>query len=301
MPSLYAHQHIAKKVFDKMDKPNYIKNNFNEFLLGSLGLEMFNYHKLLKMLQNSSLEQLGSTLKFAKHKDFLLTLIEYSKGDVKHMVYVLGFITNYASDRTIRPYVHSKTEKSEGGGDIVKQIEFEQALDAYLYRKIELENTVVQGEFFKNVRQKELRHVSGLLSSVCRSVSPDIRVWRKDIVGAYLDTKAFTNKVKEDKSDAMKKIRLYEAMIGKTGMLTIHVPPNIIQGNDVFNLARRIWRAPFQIHSARSESVVDLIEKSVDLSINLINQISEYYIDECSIDTVEELIGNINFNGREIE
>lgn len=301
MPSLYAHQKIANDVFNKMDKPNYIKSNYNEFLLGSLGLEIFNYHKLLKMLQNSRLEQLGSTLKFADHRNFLLTLVEYSKGDPRHMVYVIGLITNYAADRTVRPYIHSKTEKAEGGGDVVGQIEFEQALDAYLYREKEMKNTVVQAEFLGKVKRSNLRHVSGLLSSVCRYISSDKRIWRKDIVGAFEDTKTFMKKVKEDKDEAMKKMCLYEAMIGKTGRLTTYVPPNVIQGNDVFNLAHRTWRAPFEMHIARNESVNDLIKSSVDLSIVIINQLNEYYIGECGIDRIEELVGNINFNGRAME
>jgi len=301
MPSLYTHQMIAKEVFNKMDKPNYIKDNFNEFLLGSIGLEMFNYHKLLKMLQNSPLEQFGSQLRFANHKDFLLTLIEYSKGDVKHMIYVLGFITNYATDRTIRPYIHSRTEKAEGGGDVVRQAEFEQALDAYLYREIELETTVQQANFLERIARRDLRHVAGLLSSVCRYVSDNKRIWKKDIVGSYDDTKAFTKKVKVDRGEAMDKMRLHEAMIGKNGRLTIYVPPNIIQGNDIFNLAHRTWRAPFEMHKARSESVTDLIDMSMNLSINIINQVNEYYIDECNLDRIEEIVGNVNFNGREME
>lgn len=301
MPSLYTHQMVAKKVFEKMDKPNYIKNNFNEFLMGSLGLEIFNYHRLLNMMQNSRLEQTASTLKYTNHKELLLTLIEYSKGDMKNMVYTLGFLTNYATDRTVRPYIHSRTEKPEGGGDVVKQIEFEQALDTYIYREKEMENTVVQADFLNQVKRKNLRKASGLLSSVCRHVLQDKRIWKKDIIAAFDDTRKFAKKMKEEKEEAAKKMKVYEALIGKTGRISIFVPPNIIQGNDIFNLAHRTWRAPWIIKNARTESVTDLIKKSVDLSIDIINQINEYYIDECSIEKVEQAIGNVNFNGREME
>ena len=300
MPSLYTHQMIAKRAFNKMGKPNYIKNNFNEFLLGSLGLEIFNYHKLLKIFQNSQLGQAASSLKYAKHKDFLLTLIEYSKGDVKHMVYVLGFMTNYASDRTIRPYIHSRTERPEGGGDIVKQTEFEQALDAYLYREEELETTVEQAEFLYKIRRKQVRHIAGLLSSTSRSVMPEIRVWRKSIVDAIEDTRDFTQRINEGRNDAKKKMKLYEAMIGKVGMITQYVPPNIIQGNDIFNFAHRTWRAPFALHTARSESITDLINESLELSLKIINQINDYYIEECDLEQIENIIGKYNFNGREM-
>ncbi|MEX1376624.1 MAG: zinc dependent phospholipase C family protein [Eubacteriales bacterium] len=300
MPSLYTHQVIAEKVFKKMNKPNYIKEHYDEFLLGSIGVEMFNYHKLLKIFKFSHLEQTGYQLKYANHKDFILTLIEYSKGDVRRMVYVLGIMTNYAADRTIRPYIHSATEKPEGGGDTAKQIEFEQALDAYIYRENELEDIVAQADFLAKVKRKDVRHVSGLLSSVCRYVSDGKRVWRKDVVAAYDDMVKFTLKIKRDEKEAMQKMRLYEAMIGKVGRLTIYVPPNIIQGNDIFNLAHRTWRAPHQPQKARTESIVDLIEKSVDLSVDIINQVNEYYIDECTIEKVEKAIGNINFNGREM-
>lgn len=301
MPSLYAHQTIANKVFDKMGKPNYIKNNYNEFMLGSMGIDMFNYHKLMKVMQNSSFEQLGSNLKYAKHKDFLLTLIEYSKGDVKHMVYVIGFITSYATDRMVRPYIHSRTEKPEGGGDTVKQIEFEQALDTYLYREKELESNVAQAEFLLKVKRKELRHTSKLLSSVCRHIYPGRRIWKKDIVASYLDTKEFTQKIKKDGTDAMNKMRFKEGMIGKLGRLSVYVPPQIIQGNDTFNLARRTWRAPFAMQTARNESIVDLLNSSVDISADLINWINDYYLGDCEIDKIEKIIGNINFNGREME
>jgi len=301
MPSLYAHQIIANKVFDRMGKPTYIKNKYNEFLLGSMGLDMFNYHKLLKMFANSPLDSLGSALKYAKHKDFLLALIEYSKGDVGQMVYVMGFITSYAADRTVRPYIHSRTEKPEGGGDVIKQIEFEQALDAYLYREGELEDDVVQADFLKKIKRRQMRHVSKLISSVCRHIFPGRRIWKKDIVAAYLDTKVFTQKINKHAADATKKMRLYEGMIGKMGRLTIFVPPQIIQGNDVFNLARRTWRAPFAMHAARNESVIDLMELSVDLSIDLINRLNEYYLGDSEIEHVEKMICNINFNGREME
>lgn len=301
MPSLYAHQTIANKVFDKIGKPNYIKNNYNEFMLGSMGLDMFNYHKLLKMMQNSALEQLGSNLKYARHKELLLSLIEYSKGDVKHMVYVIGFITNYATDRTVRPYIHSRTEKPEGGGDTVKQIEFEQALDAYLYRENELEDDVVQAEFLSKVKRREMRHAAKLLSSVCRHMFPGKRIWNKDIVASYIDTSTFTQKIKKHKENAEKKIRLREGMIGKVGMLSVYVPPKIIQGNDIFNLARRTWRAPFAMHTVRNESITDLLNNSVDAAIDLINQINEYYLGDCELDKIEKSIGNINFNGREME
>lgn len=292
---------IAKKVFEKMDKPEYIKNNYNEFLMGSLGLEVFNYHRLLKMLQKSQLERIASVLKYIKHKEFLMTLIEHAKGDIKLMVYTLGVMTNYATDRTVRPYIHSRTEKSEGGGDIIKQIEFEQALDTYIFREKEMENIVVQADFLNSVKRKNLRKVSGFLSSVCRYVSEDKRIWRKDIIAAFDDTRAFTKKVREAKEEAAKKMKTHEALIGKTGRIAVFVPPNIIQGNDIFNLARRTWRAPWLIQKARTESVTDLIKKSVDLSVDIINQVSEYYIDECDIKKVEQFIGNVNFNGREME
>ena len=300
MPSLYTHEIIAEKVFKKLNKPNYIKLHYNEFLLGSIGLEMFNYHKLLKMFKRSHLEQIGYQLKYGYHKDFLLTLIEYSKGDARRMVYVMGFLTNYAADRTIRPYVQSATEKPEGGGDAAKQIEFEQALDAYLYRENEIKDTVIQAGFLERIRQREIRHVSGLLSSVCRYVSDGKRVWRKEVVAAYDDTKKFVQRIKKDKKEAMDKIRIYEVMIGKIGRLSMYVPPNIIQGNDIFNLARRTWRVPFQMHKARTESINDLIEKSVDLAVDIINKVNEYYIDECTIETLGEALGNVNFNGRDL-
>ena len=300
MPSLYTHQIIAEKVFEKMGKPNYIKNNFNEFLMGSLGFEIFNYHRLLKMLKNSYLEQLSSVLKYIKHKEFLMALIEKSKGDIKLMVYTLGFLTNYAADTMIRPYIHSVTEKPEGGGDTIKQIEFEQALDAYIYREKEMENTVEQANFLNSVKRRDIRRVSGFLSSVCRYVADNKRIWRKDIVASFDDTRDFTRKIKIEKEDAVKKMKIHEAMIGKTGRIAIFVPPNIITGNDVFNLAHRTWRAPWLQQKARNESVTDLIKKSVDFSVDIINQISEYYLGECETEKVESIIGNVNFNGREM-
>lgn len=284
-----------------MDEVDYIKRNFDAFLLGSVGFEMFSYHKLLKLFQSSSLEQLGSQLKFVHHKDFLLTLIEYSKGNVEYMVYTIGFLINYATDITTRPYIHSKTEKPEGGGDVIKQTQFEQALDAYLYREQEQKSTVVRGGFLQNIKQKKIRYVSGLLSSVCRKVAPQTRVWKKDIVAAYDHTKAFTKRINEDKEEAMDKMKAYENIIGKKGRLSIFVPPNIISGNDIFNLAHRTWRAPWQMQVSRNESVLDLLNKSIDVAINIINQVTEYYLSECSIDDVEKVVGNINFNGREIQ
>jgi len=301
MPSLYAHKMIADKVFDKLEKPSYIKNNYNEFLLGSIGLEMFNYHRLFKMLQSSHLEQLGSVLKYINHKEFILTLIKQSKGEVKYIIYVLGFITNYSADRTIRPYMHSQTEKPEGGGDIIKQIEFEQALDAYLYRENELESQVKQAEYLQNVKRREIRNVSKLLSIVCRYVSSDKRIWKKDIIAAYEDTKSFTQKIKEDGNEAVRKMKLYEAMIGKQGRLAIYIPPDIITGNDIFNLAHRTWRAPWRVQKARTESIKDLIKNAVGLAVELINLVNDYYLDECGIEEIEQAFGNINFNGREME
>ena len=91
MPSLYAHKMIADKVFDKLEKPSYIKNNYNEFLLGSIGLEMFNYHRLFKMLQSSHLEQLGSVLKYINHVITSYS-IHYTKlyEDMINEIYIYG-------------------------------------------------------------------------------------------------------------------------------------------------------------------------------------------------------------------
>lgn len=301
MPSLYTHQLIARKVFDELEQPEYIKRHYGVFLLGSIGLDMFSYHNLLKVFAYSNLDRLGTTIKYSHHKEFLLELIEISKDNPEYMVYVTGFLCSYATDKTIRPFIHYQTEKPEGGADANKQVKFEQALDAYLYRKGEHEGMPRQGDFLGNMPQGNLRNIANLVRRACNAALDGKKIHRMDIVSAYIDTYTFTRKLKEYNEQAYNKMRTQEVLLGKKGALTILVPPHIIPGNDWFNLAHRGWRVQWEMNVSRSESIIDLVDMSIESALDIINIVNGYYLGESSLDEVEDIIGNINFNGREMQ
>jgi hypothetical protein len=123
MPDVITHALGAMEAIDRIDHPmtKLIKKNTNAYRLGAQGPDFFFYYHVLPGQDSGNAPHHGSLL----HRDhpyaFLLALLDYTKIKRKSkdfpilLSYSLGFLTHYAFDQTMHPfiYAHSGVAKDD--------------------------------------------------------------------------------------------------------------------------------------------------------------------------------------------
>ena len=123
MPDVITHALGAMEAIDRIDHPlvKSIKKNSNAYRLGAQGPDFFFYYRVFPGQDSEDAHQYGGVLHRKHPFAFLLALLDYAKIKRKSkdfpilLSYSLGFVTHYAFDQTMHPfiYAHSGVAKDD--------------------------------------------------------------------------------------------------------------------------------------------------------------------------------------------
>lgn len=129
MPECYTHGYVASQAL--MRSGNVVQS-YPAFLAGANGPDPFYSYKLWKKEKSPDLPALAKRMHREKTGAFLIALIQLSMTGVQQS-YALGFLTHYAADCIIHPYVEAMSEKGKPYGVPNGGLWMQASLDSSLY------------------------------------------------------------------------------------------------------------------------------------------------------------------------
>ncbi len=123
MPDVITHALGAMEAINRIDHPltKSIKKNPNTYRLGAQGPDFFFYYRVMPGQDPNHAHQYGGILHRDHPFDFLLALLDYAKIKRKSkdfpilLSYSLGFITHYAFDQTMHPFIYAHSGVPKDG------------------------------------------------------------------------------------------------------------------------------------------------------------------------------------------
>ncbi|MCK5130399.1 MAG: zinc dependent phospholipase C family protein, partial [Clostridiales bacterium] len=138
MPAAYIHERIAKKALAQISPlSTSIKDNLDAFELGSQGPDILFFYNIINFLnRNTRPNHLGERM----HKERISALFKEILINTKNqkgiaIAWSLGFVSHYAVDCTIHPYVYAMSNNDDGTTNTTKHLVLESQFDTWCYQR----------------------------------------------------------------------------------------------------------------------------------------------------------------------
>jgi len=280
MPDVITHALGATEALNRIEDPiaSLIHKNMNSYRLGAQGPDFFFYYHVLPGQDDKESNEYGSRLHREFPFAFLLALMDYAKIKRKSkdfpvlVSYSLGFLTHYAFDLTLHPfiYAHSGVVKENDPNSHIYHYYhkmYEIACDTYLLME---KKKQIAGRF----RASQLIDLRGnfpiaipkMLGACINSVH-GIRWSYEDYQEALESMPRVLDLVHDPYRIKQYGFRLLETFMRKkhayTQALYLHKLP---EDPNFFNLDHQPWFHPVKKELVFTDSFIDRYEKSVDLA-----------------------------------
>lgn len=116
MPAVVSHYLLAERIFKSLTEYEpQLKLNHTAFLWGAYGPDIFFSHRVLPWQKGKSLSFLAKKMHSTGAEKIINYLMSYAKNTESFIAesYALGFITHYALDSTVHPFVNCFAEIME--------------------------------------------------------------------------------------------------------------------------------------------------------------------------------------------
>lgn len=280
MPDVITHALGATEAIKRIEDPiaSLVQKNLNVYRLGAQGPDFFFYYHVLPGQDAKRSNEYGSRLHREHSFAFLLTLLDYAK--IKHkskdfpllLSYSLGFITHYAFDLTMHPfiYAHSGVAKANDPDSEIYHYYhkmYEIACDTYLLME---KKKRIAGRFrasqWIDLRGNFPLAIAKMLSACVDSVHGI--EWSKEEYQEALESLPQVLDIMHDPYRIKQYgFRLLEITLRKkhayTQALYLHKVP---ENPSFFNLDHQPWFHPVRKDLVFTDSFMDRYEQSVDLA-----------------------------------
>lgn len=297
MPAAYFHEVVARKVFSMIDSPDFIKKHMSAYLLGSQGPDPLFAHQKLNPFTKSLLPLLASRIHNSRVTEFIKSMVKNAKDNTVLSVYTLGYLTHYATDRIVHPYVYSVTEnavnKQKHAHDFL-----EAAFDTWLYRKSSLDGIPKRCGFLNELSREKQDRVTLLLLNCLNEVFEEHKANKYFIFDSIGDFNQIMKLMYSKDDKKLKFFQSIENILKKRGAFTSYFTPFILPGYDFTNASHSPWKAPWDLSRSYNYSLDELLILSCELSKSLIENVSNIWTNDASFNKLEAGINNINYKGQ---
>jgi len=294
MPSGYLHALIAQRA---CALSGVTPVDHAAFHLGALGPDVFFFRGMFPLRLSSRPDKLGNRLHTLNTGKFLCTLVEKAlKGDSAQKAFALGYLTHYALDSTVHPYVYSRSYKPDGAYSSSLHMKLERRWDGYFYRRET--GTKGQPHVFAAVAdsRKYWSQLSSLMSQTISEVFPQDAITPEEIISLF-EGACFVNRLLYSPFGGKYALCwVFEHLIGKPRLLTSQLVPAFFTGSMNLNEDRLPWCSPFAKEEERTQSVPDLLDASTRKASELMRFASRRFDGECSAEDFARAVGNLRYD-----
>lgn len=264
--------------------------------LGAQGPDPLFTLGLFPLRPSSRPGKLGSLLHEYRTGAFLHALCRRAKdGSDVDRDFALGFLTHYALDSTVHPYVYAHSAKADGSYSSSVHMRLEKHWDALYYHREGYRGTPVIMPGPKET-QPLWPEIARLLSGAIRDVFPEQEVSWENISEALSGT-AYVNRLTHSPRGVKYGfVWLAERIVGKPGVATSQMTPRFPSKADITNSAHRPWHSPFEPDVERTEGLEELYERGTNRAAELLAAGRRYFDQALDEEGLARVIGNVGYD-----
>lgn len=284
MPGFITHLEFGEQSFsfiDSADTRDLLEKHFTSFGLGLEGPDIFFYHIPAYLFYKKNI---GNVMHRQSVMQFFDNLFDARNTfDDTHSrricdAYIIGFMGHYSLDITCHPYIYFKSNhfdnlKKSGIYDFGKHVSLETDIDHEVLMHYK---NLLPSQFdyaaAVNPSDNEKRVISTLLHIAINNTYPEYKVKYKTIRHA-IDSFIKLNHMMHDPTGKKKRrVRKIEQVFFKCAVISSMIPSDtIIKYSDPCNNYNSNWHNPWNPDVNYTDSIFDLINKTMPSYIDRIN------------------------------
>jgi hypothetical protein len=287
MPSGYLHLRCATLAAGRANVAST-----EAYLFGAQGPDPLFTLGVFPLRPSSDIKPYGKMLHTARTGRFLLTLcgLAAERGDVEK-AFAAGFLTHYALDSTVHPYVNAHSVDKNGDYSSAMHMRLEKNWDALYYSRA--------GKKGRPDAQPGIPEpgacweaIAALLSGAITAVYPENSLSAEDVLEAFEGTRKLNRLARSRMAYCL--AYLVEKLLKKP--LTVHFTPGAPMKGDIENTARAPWRPPAEPDRVRNEGLTELFETAAEKAGELLKASSAFFEGGMSADSLAAAIGNAGYD-----
>lgn len=317
MPGAWTHILSSNEIINKLKEDKYrkiLEDNLKLYQFGAQGPDLFLYYCYFIPSKHKRVEKLGQRLHTDKTRDFILYFI-YKLKEIKDFKefntlfsYVIGYITHYALDTCMHPYVyyfggiyHEKLPESKKYDHYHRELESvigliqlekkrkESAYKAHLYEEVNIGKNVPN--IVKDTLKKAIKSVYGL----------KIKNYLVDY--CYKDMKMGMKFLTDDNEKKENLFWIIEKFIEKkSGAKVLINPEKVKDDKDYLNKEHKRWNHPCSLEEVTEVDGEELYYKGIKRAIFLIDSVIKYLENEINEEELKKTIPNLSYeSGKPLE
>lgn len=266
-------------------------------ILGAQGPDPLFTLGIFPLRLSSKPSPLGNLLHSYRTGAFLTALCRRAKaaGPVE-VSYAMGFLTHYALDSTVHPYVYAHSNRPDGRYSSTLHMALEKSWDSLYYRREgHAKGTPVSMPGAAETRA-QWSEIATLWAGAIMEVFPEQDVTDETILQALAYTERVNRLVHSPRGVKYRAVWLLERLIGKPGLATSQMTPVRPAKGDITNEAGALWHSPFEPEKDRNEGLDTLYEAATQRATRLLSAASGYFAGEMTEDALAEVIGNSGYD-----
>lgn len=292
MPSGYLHQVCAEQVLEKSGATHV---NVCTLVLGAQGPDPLFMMGMFPLSPSKRPLPYGHMLHTYRTGKFLCTLVQGAKAaGTAERSYAMGFLTHYALDSTVHPYVYAVSLNRRGKYSSLIHMNLEKHWDTLYYQRCGRRGiSYVMPGISESRPQWE--PIAALLSDTFTSVFPERPLTHQMVMGALADSERANRLAYSPRGIKYAAIWLAERVIGQPRLGTAQMAPHKPSGKDIVNAARKPWQNPANPEAERDDGLTELFDLAIGRGVELVRAACAYFDGRVEIDDFAQVAGNVGY------
>jgi hypothetical protein len=291
MPSAYFHEAVARRALERAGVPAFHEA---EWILGAQGPDPLFFYRVLRPRLHRRAFGLSGAIHSRETGDFLCALIRLAgRADEGSKAYCLGFLSHYAADTTLHPFVYGHSFSRRGKYKGLRHLCLEARMDTWAWRQERRRGTPLHHRLFP--KEPELSCIAGLFAAAAAEVFPEKALDEKAVHRAFCDARRIARLLYSPRGIKYAVFWLLERLVCLPCLITGMIPPRWLPRRDFLNKTNQSWQSPWEPERPRRESVPQLMEQAVSGSARYMTAARAYWRGEQSLDTVRMLLENLHY------
>lgn len=292
MPAAYFHEAVARKAFERIGgapQPEAV------WILGAQGPDPLFFYRALHPRHDKAVNRMGDTLHSMHTGRLLCQLVRLAKtGSAAAQSYALGFISHYACDTALHPFVYAHSFTRKGRYKGMRHLCLEAQMDSWAWREAGHRATPLHYAQFPD--KPQLEEAAALLGGAVARVFPGQAVDRKAIEQAFRDAQAICRLLYSPRGVKFSLFWLLERVICFPCLVTGLIPPRWLPRKDFLNKARQPWSSPWEPERARCESAPELMEQAVAHAARWMALARDYWEGRAALADLAGALGDMHYS-----
>ncbi len=300
MPASYVHESLATDALAAAiaQQPALAATHRAAFLAGAQGPDPFFFYRMLRPSLHITFNPVGEMLHKEHTGAFLMALLRSAQqaGPVAFS-YALGFLTHYAGDTALHPFVYAHSFDAQGRYCTNVHCGLEAAADTWLYHRQGHAGIPRHMTGLMALTDAQRHEIARALIPAVSAVFPDHPIDTEFVLRSFSDSVAICRLLYSPTGVKYRVFSAVATLLGKPGLVEAHAIPRRLPAHDFLNLTRQPWRSPFAPDApVRFDSVPELIDQATARATALVTAAARHADGTLADSELAALIGDASYD-----